>query len=56
MMIWQLSVISITLETKAFSDVCVTASNAVKVIRQLEQRIYFYSDKNLGHISRSHTR
>lgn len=41
--------INSTLETKAFSDVCVTASNAVKVIRQLEQKnIFFIPDKNLG--------
>lgn len=38
-----------TLELKAHSDVCVTSSNAVKVVRSLpQQTIYFVPDENLG--------
>ena len=35
---------------KAHSDVCVTSSNAIKVVRNLkEKNIYFIPDENLGH-------
>ena len=41
--------INSTAEIKALSDVCVTSSNALKVIRSLpEKNIYFIPDKNLG--------
>ncbi len=36
-------------ETKALVDVCVTSSNAVKIVRSLPQKnIYFIPDQNLG--------
>ncbi len=39
-----------TAQIKAESDVCVTSSNAVKVVRALpNQRIFFIPDNNLGH-------
>lgn len=42
--------INSTAEIKALSDVCVTSSNAVKIVENLEeQNIYFVPDKNLGH-------
>jgi quinolinate synthase len=38
-----------TAEIKAVSDVCVTSSNAVKVVKNLpEQNIFFVPDNNLG--------
>lgn len=38
-----------TAEIKAHSDVCVTSSNAVKVVRNLPQKeIFFIPDENLG--------
>lgn len=38
-----------TAEIKAWSDVCVTSSNAIKVVRELPQgHILFIPDKNLG--------
>ncbi|SHI68241.1 quinolinate synthase NadA [Parasporobacterium paucivorans] len=38
-----------TAETKAYSDVCVTSSNALKIVRNLPQKnIYFIPDENLG--------
>ena len=38
-----------TSELKAYSDVCVTSSNAIKVVRNLkEKNIYFIPDENLG--------
>ncbi|MEA4873169.1 MAG: quinolinate synthase NadA [Synergistaceae bacterium] len=41
--------INSTAEIKAHSDVCVTSSNALKVIRSLpEKNIFFIPDKNLG--------
>lgn len=41
--------INSTAEIKAQSDVCVTSSNALKVIRSLpEKNIFFIPDKNLG--------
>ncbi len=41
--------INSTAELKCKSDVCVTSSNAVKIVRQLESRnIFFIPDKNLG--------
>ena len=41
--------INSTAEIKALSDVCVTSSNAVKIVRALENKnIYFIPDKNLG--------
>lgn len=45
--------INSTAEIKAWSDVCVTSSNAVKVVRGLPQRnILFIPDMNLGrHVS-----
>lgn len=39
-----------TAEVKAESDVCVTSSNAVKVVRNMEQKkIYFIPDSHLAH-------
>ena len=39
-----------TAEIKAHSDVCVTSSNAVKVVKNIKQkRIFFIPDSNLGH-------
>jgi len=39
-----------TAEIKAFSDVCVTSSNALKVVGNLrEKNIFFIPDYNLGH-------
>jgi len=41
--------INSTAETKAFSDVCVTSSNAVSIVKQLpEKNIFFIPDGNLG--------
>ena len=41
--------INSTAELKACSDVCVTSSNAVKIVRALkEENIYFIPDGNLG--------
>lgn len=41
--------INSTAELKACSDVCVTSSNAVKIVRALPNRhIFFVPDKNLG--------
>lgn len=40
-----------TAETKAVCDVCVTSSNAVKVVSKMEQKeIYFVPDQNLGRV------
>lgn len=42
--------INSTAEVKAHSDVCVTSSNAVQIVKNLPQKtIYFIPDKNLGH-------
>lgn len=39
-----------TAEIKAHSDVCVTSSNAIKVVKNIkEKRIFFIPDNNLGH-------
>jgi quinolinate synthase len=39
-----------TIQTKSWSDVCVTSSNAVKIVSQLPQHhILFIPDMNLGH-------
>ncbi len=39
-----------TAEIKALSDVCVTSSNAVKVVKNIpNKKIYFIPDSNLGH-------
>ena len=39
-----------TTEMKAWSDVCVTSSNAVKIVRALPQKnVLFIPDMNLGH-------
>lgn len=39
-----------TAEMKAYSDVCVTSSNALKVVGNLkEKNIFFIPDYNLGH-------
>jgi len=41
--------INSTAETKAVSDVCVTSSNAIAIVKALPQEnIYFVPDKNLG--------
>ncbi|MDD2216164.1 MAG: quinolinate synthase NadA [Eubacteriales bacterium] len=41
--------INSTAEIKAYSDVCVTSSNALKIINKLPQKnIYFIPDANLG--------
>lgn len=41
--------INSTAEIKALSDVCVTSSNAVRIVRAIESKnIYFIPDKNLG--------
>lgn len=41
--------INSTAEVKALSDVCVTSSNAVRIVRALKnENIYFIPDKNLG--------
>lgn len=41
--------INSTAELKAKSDVCVTSSNAVKIVRKLKNKnIFFIPDKNLG--------
>ena len=38
-----------TVEVKSWSDVCVTSSNAVKIVRELPQRhVLFIPDRNLG--------
>ncbi|MDD4371371.1 MAG: quinolinate synthase NadA [Anaerostipes sp.] len=38
-----------TAEIKAYSDICVTSSNAVKVVKAIEQKnIFFIPDNNLG--------
>ena len=38
-----------TAEIKAVSDVCVTSSNAIKVVKNIEnKRIFFVPDNNLG--------
>ena len=42
--------INSTTELKAASDVCVTSSNAVKIVKRLpNNNIFFTPDKNLGH-------
>ncbi len=42
--------INSTAELKSLSDVCVTSSNAIKIIRALPQKnIYFIPDRNLAH-------
>lgn len=39
-----------TAELKAYSDVCVTSSNAVKIVKNLPNKmIYFIPDENLAH-------
>lgn len=40
--------INSTAEIKALSDVCVTSSNALKVVERLKEKIYFSFDYNLG--------
>ena len=41
--------INSTAEIKAYSDVCVTSSNATKIVNKLkEKNIFFVPDKNLG--------
>ncbi len=41
--------INSTAELKTYSDVCVTSSNALKIVRKLPNRhIYFIPDENLG--------
>jgi quinolinate synthase len=42
--------INSTAEIKALSDVCVTSSNALKIVKRLSQKnIFFVPDRNLGH-------
>ena len=42
--------INSTAELKSKSDVCVTSSNALKIVNALENKnIFFIPDKNLGH-------
>ena len=44
-----------TAEIKAYSDVCVTSSNALRVVRALPNRdIFFVPDENLGHYVARH--
>ncbi|NBH14767.1 quinolinate synthase NadA [Lachnospiraceae bacterium] len=46
--------INSTAELKTYSDVCVTSSNAVKIVRALPNRhIYFIPDENLGRYAAS---
>lgn len=41
--------INSTAEIKAYSDICVTSSNAEKIVNKLEEKnIFFVPDKNLG--------
>ena len=41
--------INSTAELKTYSDVCVTSSNALKIVRKLtNQHVYFIPDENLG--------
>ena len=41
--------INSTAEIKAYSDICVTSSNAAKIVNKLkEKNIFFVPDKNLG--------
>lgn len=41
--------INSTAEIKAYSDICVTSSNAAKIVNKLEEKnIFFVPDKNLG--------
>ena len=37
--------INSTAQTKAYSDVCVTSSNAERIVKALEQKISFYSGR-----------
>lgn len=42
--------INSTAELKKYSDVCVTSSNAVKIVKKLPNKnIFFIPDRNLGH-------
>ena len=42
--------INSTAELKKYSDVCVTSSNAVKIVKNLPNKKYiFIPDRNLGH-------
>lgn len=46
--------INSTAELKTYSDVCVTSSNALKIVRALpNQHIYFIPDENLGRYAAS---
>jgi len=47
-----------SVEVKALSDVCVTSSNAVKIVQKLplNQTILFVPDQNLGHYVRQQTK
>ncbi len=43
------SYVNTTAEVKSYSDVCVTSSNAIKIISQIPNKnIYFLPDRNLG--------
>ncbi|PKM57716.1 MAG: quinolinate synthase [Firmicutes bacterium HGW-Firmicutes-3] len=44
------SYVNTSVDVKALTDICVTSSNALHIIRQLDQKeILFLPDKNLGH-------
>ena len=48
--------INSTAEVKAFSDICCTSANAIKVVNSLEaDRLLFTPDRNLGHYASLHT-
>ena len=37
--------INSTAEIKAYCDVCITSSNAVKIVSKLKEKKYFYSSR-----------
>ena len=46
-----------SIEVKAVSDICVTSSNAVKIVNSIpnDKKIFFIPDQNLGHYVRKQT-